>query len=61
LANIVATAARTDSFPGARYRRIAKRRGQQKAIVAVGNSVPVIVYHLLADPAATFADLGGDH
>jgi transposase len=23
--------------------------------------VLVIVYHLLADPAATFADLGGDH
>lgn len=61
LGNLVATAARTDSFLGARYRRIAKRRGQQKAIVAVGNSVLVIVYHLLADPAATFADLGGDH
>jgi transposase len=61
LGNIVATAARTDSFLGARYRRIAKRRGKQKAIVAVGNSVLVIVYHLLADPAATFADLGGDH
>jgi hypothetical protein len=48
LGNIVATAARTDSFLGARYRRIAKRRGKQKAIVAVGNSVLVIVYHLLA-------------
>jgi transposase len=61
LGNIVATAARTDSFLGARYRRIAKRRGNQKAIVATGNSVLVIVYHLLADPAASFVDLGGDH
>ena len=61
LGNIVATAARTDSFLGARYRRIAKRRGKQKAIVAVGNSVLVIVYHLLVDPAASFDDLGGDH
>jgi transposase len=61
LGNIVATAARTDSFLGARYRRIAKRRGKQKAIVATGNSVLVIVYHLLADPTATFVDLGGDH
>jgi transposase len=61
LGNIVATAARTDSFLGARYRRIAKRRGNQKAMVATGNSVLVIVYHLLADPAASFVDLGGDH
>jgi hypothetical protein len=61
LGNIVATAARTDSFLGARYRRIAKRRGKQKAIVAVGNSVLVIVYHLLGDPDARFGDLGADH
>jgi transposase len=37
-------------LPGARYRRIAKRRGKQQAIVATGNSVLVIVYHLLRDP-----------
>jgi transposase len=61
LGNIVATAARTDSFLGARYRRIAKRRGKQKAIVAVGNSVLVIVYHLLGDPDARFGELGADH
>jgi transposase len=61
LGNIVATAARTDSFLGARYRRIAKRRGNQKAMVAVGNSVLVIVYHLLSDPEARFTDLGADH
>ena len=61
MGNIVATAARTDSFLGARYRRIAKRRGKQKAMVATGNSVLVIVYHLLADPAARFYDLGSDH
>jgi transposase len=61
LGNIVATAARTDSFLGARYRRIAKRRGTQKAMVATGNSVLVIVYHLLGDPEARFGDLGADH
>jgi len=59
--NIVATAARTDSFLGARYRRIANRRGKQKAMVATGNSVLVIVYHLLGDPEARFSDLGADH
>ncbi len=57
----MATAARTDSFLGARYRRIAKRRGRQKAMVAVGNSVLVIVYHLLSDPDARFSDLGAEH
>jgi transposase len=61
LGNIAAAAARTDSFLGARYRRIAKRRGKQKAIVATGNSVLTIVYHLLADPEARFCDLGADH
>jgi transposase len=39
LGSIVAAAARTDSFLGERYRRLARRRGKQKAIVAVGNSV----------------------
>jgi transposase len=61
LGNIVATAARTDSFLGARYRRLVLRRGKQKAIVAVGNSVLVIAYHLLSDPTARFRDLGADH
>jgi transposase len=61
LGNIVATAARTDSFLGARYRRIAKRHGKQKAIVATGNSVLVIVYYLLCDPEARFTDLGAEH
>jgi transposase len=61
LGNIVATAARTDSFLGARYRRIAKRRGKQRAMVATGNSVLVIVYHLLSDPDPRFRDLGANH
>lgn len=59
--NIAATCARTDSFLGARYRRIARRRGKLKAIVAVGNSVLTIVYHLLSDPNNRYADLGADH
>jgi transposase len=37
------------------------RRGKQKAIVAVGNSVLVIVYHLLGGPEARFGDMGADH
>jgi transposase len=53
-------AARTDSFLGERYRRIARRRGGKKAIVAVGRSILVIVWHLLSDPQARYADLGSD-
>ena len=33
---IVFSASRTDTFLGARYRRLARRRGKPKAIVAVG-------------------------
>ncbi|MBA2478985.1 MAG: IS110 family transposase [Sporichthyaceae bacterium] len=54
-------ASRTDTFLGERYRRIARRRGKKKAIVAVGRSILVITWHLLNDPAADFIDLGPDH
>jgi transposase len=53
-------AAKTDSFLGERYRRIARRRGAKKAIVAVGRSILVIVWHLLSDPDARYTDLGSD-
>jgi hypothetical protein len=51
-------AGRTDTFLGERYRRIARRRGTKKAIVAVGRSILVIVWHLLADPNLRYHDLG---
>ena len=54
-------AARTNTFLGARYRRITRRRGPKKAVVAVGRSILVIAWHLLADPEARFEDLGPDH
>jgi transposase len=53
-------AARTDTFLGERYRRIARHRGKKKAIVAVGRSILVIVWHLLNDPETRFQDLGSD-
>src|SRR6266542_150167 len=43
---------------GERYRRIVKRRGKLKALFAVARSILVIVWHLLADPAFRYADLG---
>jgi transposase len=51
-------AARTGTFLGERYRRIARRRGANKAIVAVGRSILVIVWHLLSGPQARYSDLG---
>ncbi len=33
----------------------------KRAIVSIGRSILVIVWHLLADEQATFADLGADH
>jgi transposase len=52
------SASRTDTFLGQRYRRLARRRGKQKAIVAVGHSVLIIIWHLLANPETRFTDLG---
>jgi transposase len=51
-------AARTATFLGERYHRIARRRGKAKAQVAVARSILVIIWHLLADPAARYTDLG---
>lgn len=61
LGEIVASTSRTDTFLGERYRRLARRRGKNRAIVAVGNSVLTIIWHLLADPEERFHDLGADH
>jgi transposase len=60
LGEIAVGASRTDTFLGERYRRIARRRGKKKALVAVGRSVLVIVWHLLSDPNSRFHDLGSD-
>jgi transposase len=61
LGEAAVVAGRTDTFLGERYRRIARRRGKNRAIVAVGRSILVIIWHLLQDPDARFHDLGADH
>ncbi|MFE3527358.1 transposase, partial [Streptomyces sp. NPDC059161] len=53
-------ASRTDTFLGARYRRIVKRRGHTKALVAVARSILVITWHLINDPDASYQELGAD-
>jgi transposase len=61
LGEIAASAARTDTFLGQRYRRIARRRGKRKALAAIARSILVIIFHLLAEPEARYRDLGPDH
>lgn len=53
-------AAKTDTFLGERYRRLIRRCGKGKALVAVARSILVITWHLLEDPDARFIDLGSD-
>jgi transposase len=61
LGEVAAAAAKTDTFLGQRYRRLVRRIGKLKALVAVARSILVIVWHLLADPTARFRDLGADY
>lgn len=49
------------SFLAARYKRIARRRGPNKATVAVAHSILVILWHLMADPTQRYVDLGADY
>ena len=61
LGNAAAAAAKTDTFLGDRYRRLARRRGSRKANVAIARSILVVIWHLLSDPQARYADLGPDY
>jgi transposase len=61
LGDAAVSAARTDTFLGQRYRRIARRRGNNRAIVAIGRSILVIIWALLSDEQAQFIDLGPDY
>jgi transposase len=54
-------AARTNTFLGERYRRLARRRGAARAQVAVARSILIIIWHLLNDPTARYHDLGPGH
>jgi len=61
LGEAAASTSRTNTFLGERYRRIARRRGKKKAVVAVGRSILTIAWHLLSEPETHFHDLGPDY
>jgi transposase len=48
-----------DTYLAAQYRRLAARRGKKRALVALGHTLLVIIYHLLKD-GSTYQELGGD-
>ena len=61
LGDAAAGAAKTNTFLGDRYRRLVKRRGKLKALVAVARSILVIVWNLLSNPGLRYRDLGSDY
>ena len=61
LGEAAVSAGRTQSFPGAKYRRLVKRMPKKKALVATGNSLLTIYHALLSDPQAVYTDLGTDY
>jgi transposase len=48
-----------DTYLAAQFRRLAARRGKKRALVALGHTLLVIVYHLLKQ-GVTYRELGGD-
>lgn len=52
---------RTDAFAAARYKRLIRRMPKKKALVAAGNTMLTIIWHVLADPEATYRNLGADY
>ncbi len=49
-----------NSYLGARYRRLARRKGRKRALVAVAHTLMVIVYHVLKK-GEPYKELGGDY
>lgn len=52
--------ARSDTYLGAQYRRLAPRKGKGRAAVAVSHSIMTIAYHLLTRKEV-YQDLGADY
>jgi transposase len=49
-----------DTFLGEQYRRLCKRLGKKKAIMAVAHSILIIIYHMLSEKQ-TYAELGSHY
>lgn len=54
-------AGKTGTYLGERYRRIRRRRGKQKAIVATARAILEIAYLLISSPSLRYHDLGAGY
>jgi len=61
LGETAVAAGRTQTREGARYRRLARRIGNVKAQVAVGNTQLKVLHKLLSNPGMRHQDLGPDY
>jgi len=61
LGETAVAAGRTQTREGARYRRLARKRGKAKACVAVGNTQLKVYHKLLSNPGMRYQDLGPDY
>ena len=61
LGETAVAAGRTQTREGARYRRLARRRGKAKAQVALGNTQLKVYHKLLSNPGMRYQDLGPDY
>jgi transposase len=48
------------TYVAAQYRRLAARRGKKRALIALGHTILVIIYHVLKE-RTTFHELGPDY
>jgi transposase len=48
------------TYLAAQYQRLVKRKGKNRALVAVGHSILVIIYHVLSR-RESYSELGGDY
>lgn len=48
------------SYLSAQYRRLAGRRGKKRALVALGHTILVMIYHMLRK-GTTYSELGADY
>lgn len=55
-----AVARSKDTYLAARYRRLVVRRGKRRALVAVGHSILISIWHILTTDQP-YQDLGGDY
>lgn len=49
------------TYVASQYHRLLLRRGKKRAAVAVGHSILIIAYHILATPGLTYQDLGANY